>query len=162
MTAAVALASARARAEVDPRWRYSAELSPAVALPFGEVTASKGKAISLPTGSVAFELRAAFFAPVAENRQLGGAVWWDTQGDVRVHGAMRFISDFVGSPISTRLELGIVADVQPQFSIGPRVAVGLADELAPGWSVGGELGAAFLFVHFAAVLDASATIAFMF
>ncbi len=138
------------------------ELSPAVALPIGEQASTAGHPVSVATGTAAFELRAAFFAPVAENRQLGGAVWWDTEGDVRVHLAARFISDFVDSPVTTRLELGIVGDVQPVFAVGPRVAVALGDEIAKGWTVGGELGAAVLFVHFAAVLDASATLAYLF
>lgn len=157
----VLLAAPLVRAqEVDPRWRYHAELSAGVGLV--DSTTSSSGTISTTSGGGTWLLRGGFFAPVAENRQAGGGLTVDGGGRTTLFGDYRIQQDFADPRVTTRLMLGAVMDAWPTFGLGARAGAGAGFEAFPGLRCGVDLGVVLTAVHFRLGLDLLASVAYMF
>ena len=146
--------------EVDPRWRYHAEIAAGVGLV--DTTTTSSGSVSTASGGGTWLLRAGFFAPIAENRQAGGGVMVDGAGRSTLFGDYRLQQDFADPRVTTRLMLGAVMDMWPKFGLGARAGAGVGFELVPGLRGGVDLGVTVTAIHFRLGLDLLVALAYMF
>jgi hypothetical protein len=147
-------------AEVDPRWRYVAELAPGAAFyaSFSTGTAHVNSADTAVTPA----LRLTFLAPIGEDRHLGGSLWVDAAGHRSLLFGERLTSSFGDEPVTTYLDLQGFVDAWPLFAFGARVGAGGAYEVAKGWKLGAAFGLGGLVLHPRMVLDLAATVSYNF
>jgi hypothetical protein len=159
--ALLALPLVAAAEEVDPRWRYVTEAGVGVGLT-DALSNSNLSGVSTGSGGLTWLVRAAFYAPVGENRQLGGGLLYDGRGHATLAGEFRWQQDFADPRIVTRLTLGALMDVSPNWALGPSVGAGGGFEFRPGWRVGADLRVGLLFGALRTMLAAEANVAYLF
>jgi hypothetical protein len=99
---------------------------------------------------------------VAENRQLGGGFQYDGRGHATFTGELRLQQEFADPRIATRIGLGALFDVAPQWAAGPSVSAGGGFEFLPGWRLAGDLRVGLLFGAFRTMLGAELNVAYLF
>jgi len=133
-------------AEVDPRWRYSAEL---IGGPVADDTVELVKiaGVKTPRGLHA-AIGAGFYAPVGENRQWGGGVRLTSAGHWTVSSDYRLLKENANSPVVSCFRVGLQGEVSPGLAIGPRVGIFFGVEPGGAWKglrLGVDFGGAAIF-----------------